>query len=672
MIQTQSIRFRIAAMVSLAIVLSLGGFALFLNAEIRDINERDETEQLRKTNMMVLDMIGQTDSILRGQAESWAHAFTTALAGRYTLEGGDDPVLKLNGVVLNGSTGEVDTFSLRTKGNVATVFAKKGDDFVRVTTSVKKEDGSRAVGTLLGKEHPAYVLVREGKSFTGKATLFGRDFMTKYDPIHDAAGQVIGLHFVGIDIVESIARMKETIKKIKLGTTGYAYVLDATPGPKAGTLIVHPTSEGKNIIEAKDNEGRPFIREIVEKRNGTIIYPWMNTEAGDTRPRNKIVIYNDYKDWNWIVASGSYTEEIFSLADRARNLTIAATFVLTITLLAILTFYLNRIVIRPLTGLVGSSQRIANGDLTIRLDTGRGDEIGAVMHAMHEMAEKLGTIIGGVRSASDTIGDAARQMSVATSQVSTATEAQAQASAASAAALEEVTVSINEVSTLAGETEASSQKTSRLTEESVAAIHDAVDEIESMASAISASSEQVAGLVKRSEEVGGIAGVIREIADQTNLLALNAAIEAARAGEQGRGFAVVADEVRKLAERTAKATHEIAEMIGQIQNETRQSVSCMEAVAPKIQHGLAKVSAVSDMLDTISAEATDSRKRALEVANATREQAVAANDVAKNVEHVAQMTEETNATMRANVANAARLQQMAQDLRQQVAYFKVS
>ncbi|WP_288143498.1 methyl-accepting chemotaxis protein, partial [Accumulibacter sp.] len=282
------------------------------------------------------------------------------------------------------------------------------------------------------------------------------------------------------------------------------------------------------------------------------------------------------------------------------------------------------------------------------------------------------TIIGGVRSASDTIGDAARQMSVATSQVSTATEAQAQASAASAAALEEVTVSINEVSTLAGETEASSQKTSRLTEESVAAIHDAVDEIESMASAISASSEQVAGLVKRSEEVGGIAGVIREIADQTNLLALNAAIEAARAGEQGRGFAVVADEVRKLAERTAKATHEIAEMIGQIQNETRQSVSCMEAVAPKIQHGLAKVSAVSDMLDTISAEATDSRKRALEVANATREQAVAANDVAKNVEHVAQMTEETNATMRANVANAARLQQMAQDLRQQVAYFKVS
>ncbi|HNC51069.1 MAG TPA: methyl-accepting chemotaxis protein [Accumulibacter sp.] len=671
--RTQSIRFRIAAMVSLAIVLSLGGFALFLNAEIRDINERDETEQLHKTNMMVLDMIAQTDSILRGQAESWAHSFTTALAGRYALEGGDDdPVLKLNGVALNGSTGEVDAFSLRTRGNVATVFAKKGDDFVRVTTSVKKEDGTRAVGTLLGKEHPAYALVREGKSFTGKATLFGRDFMTKYDPIRDASGQVIGLHFVGIDIVESIARMKETIKKIKLGSTGYVYVLDASSGPKSGTLIVHPVSEGENLIDVKDSDSRAFIREMIEKRNGTVIYPWMNKEAGDTRPRNKIVVYNEYKDWNWIVASGSYTDEIFSLAERARNLTIAASFVLTIVLLAILTWYLNRIVIVPLVELVRSSQRIADGDLSVRLDTNRGDEIGAVMRSMHEMAAKLGSIIGGVRSASDTIGEAAQQMSVATNQVSTATEAQVRASAASVAALEEVTASSNKVSTLAGETEAGSQKTSRLTGESVTAIHAAVDEIESMANAIGASSEQVAGLVKRSEEVGGIAGVIREIADQTNLLALNAAIEAARAGEQGRGFAVVADEVRKLAERTTKATHEIARVIGQIQDETRQTVSGMEAVTPKIQHGLAKVSAVASMLDTISAEATDSRTRALAVANATREQAAAANEVAKNVEHVAQMTQNTNATMRTNVENATRLQQMAHELRQQVAYFKLA
>jgi methyl-accepting chemotaxis protein-2 (aspartate sensor receptor) len=671
MVNTDSIRFRIAAIVSLAIVLSLGGFALFLNSEIRSINERDETAQLKKTNQVVIDMIAQTDAILRSQAESWAYTFTTALAGNYNLEGGETPILKLNGVVLNGSVAEVDAFSLKSKGNVATLFAKKGDDFVRVATSVKKEDGARAVGTMLGKEHPAYASVREGRSYVGKAILFGRHFMTKYDPIRDAAGQVIGLHFVGIDIVASLDRMKQTIKNIKLGETGYVYVLDATPGATAGTLLIHPASEGKNIADAKDNDGRPFIREILEKKNGTIIYPWMNKEAGDTRPRDKIVVYNEYKDWHWIVGSGSYTDEIFSLAERARNLMIAATFVLTVVLLAILIFYLNRIVIAPLVSLVGSSQRIADGDLTVRLDTTRKDEIGLVLHAMQQMAEKLSSIIGGVRSAADTIGEAANEMSIATNEVSTATDQQAQASSASAAALEQVTVSINEVSALAKDTEVSSEKTARLSDESVAAIHAAVDEIESMAGAIRTSSAQVAGLVKRSEEVGGIAGVIREIADQTNLLALNAAIEAARAGEQGRGFAVVADEVRKLAERTTKATHEIAKVIGQIQDETRDTVAGMEAVAPKIQHGLDKVSTVSGMLDTIAAEAAASRTRAMEVANATREQASAANDVAKNVEHVAQMTEETNATMRANVENANRLQEMAQQLRQQVAYFKV-
>jgi methyl-accepting chemotaxis protein len=671
MVNTKSIRFRIAAILSLAIVLSLGGFALFLNAEIRSINERDETLQLQKTNQVVLDMIAQTDAILRSQAESWAHTFTTALAGTYALEGGDAPVLKLNGIALNGRTAEVDAFSLSSKGNVATLFAKKGDDFVRVATSVKKEDGSRAVGTMLGKEHPAYATVRQGQAYVGKATLFGRHFMTKYDPIRDPAGQVIGLHFVGIDIVSSMDRMKQTIRNIKLGETGYVYVLDARPGPGAGTLLIHPASEGKNIIDAKDNDGRPFIREMLDKRNGTIVYPWMNKEAGDKAPRDKVVIYNDYKDWNWIVASGSYTDEIFSLAARARNIMIAATFVLTVVLLAILIFYLNRVVIAPLISLVGSSQRIADGDLTVRLDATRQDEIGRVMHAMQQMAEKLSGIIGGVRSAADTIGEAANEMSIATSEVSTATDQQAQASSASAAALEQVTVSINEVSALAKDTEAGSEKTARLSDESVAAIHAAVDEIESMAGAIRASSTQVAGLVKRSEEVGGIAGVIREIADQTNLLALNAAIEAARAGEQGRGFAVVADEVRKLAERTTKATHEIATVIGQIQDETRNTVAGMEAVTPKIQHGLDKVSAVSGMLDTIAAEAAASRSRAMEVASATREQASAANDVAKNVEHVAQMTEETNATMRANVENANRLQEMAQELRQQVAYFKV-
>jgi methyl-accepting chemotaxis protein len=671
MIDRQSIRFRIAIIVALAIFISLGGFALFLYSEIRGINERDETAKLKNTNQLLINMIAQTDAILRQQAESWSHTFTTALAGSYTLEAGETGLLKLNGVALNGSTRDVDAFSQSSHGNVATIFARRGEDFVRVATSLKKEDGSRAVGTLLGKEHPAYKSVREGKSYVGKATLFGRHYMTEYSPIKDARGEVIGLHFVGIDIMTSLEYLKKTIKTVKLGQTGYAYVLDANPGAAAGTLLIHPVIEGKNMLDATDADGKPFIREILERRNGMLRYPWINKDSGETRPRDKIAVFNDYKDWNWIIVSGSYADEIFSLAGHARDVMIGATFVLTVLLLGILSYYLNRLVIAPLGQLVISSRRIADGDLSFNLATARQDEVGKVTNAMHAMADKLKSVIGEVRRVADTISSASKDLSLTAGEISIATERQAQSPAASAAALEEVTVSINEVSKLAKDTEQSSVRTSALTDQSVAAIHHAVSAIESMAADVRSSSDQVSGLLKRSEDVGGIANVIRDIADQTNLLALNAAIEAARAGETGRGFAVVADEVRKLAERTAKATTEIAAEIKEIQDHTRQTVDEMRAVGPKIQNGLGEVSAVSTMLDSIAHEAGESRSRAIEVADATREQAQAANEIANSVEQVAQMTEETNVTIHSNAENAAQLQKMAEQLREQVAYFRV-
>ncbi|MFT3847502.1 MAG: methyl-accepting chemotaxis protein [Propionivibrio sp.] len=573
MIDRNSIRFRVALIVALAVILSLGGFGLFLSSQIRNINEREETAKLQNINQLVLNLIAQTDSILRQQMENWAHAFASSLSGEYSLDtSSGTPVLNLNGAPLNDNAEKIDAFSSSGKGNVATVFARDGDDFVRVSTSVKKEDGSRATGTRLGKDHPAYASLKDGKPFIGKATLFGRQYMTQYDPIKDGAGQVIGIRFVGIDIMSSLEHLKETIRKVKLGQTGYTYVLDAAPGPSAGTLLIHPAQEGKNIAESKDSDGRPFIKEILEKRNGIILYPWINKEAGETSPREKIVVFGEYKDWNWIVASGSYADEIFSLAARARGIMLGATVVLTVLLLGILIFYLNRIVISPMRELVLSSQRIADGDLTVQVGTMRKDEVGKVMQAIQQMVGKLSGIIGDVSTAADTISRASEHLSTTSTEVSLATDRQAQSTASSAAALEEVTVSINEVSTLAQATEESSKRTATLTGDSVAAIRLAVDEMESMAKSIGVASDQVSGLVKRSEDVGGIAGVIREIADQTNLLALNAAIEAARAGEQGRGFAVVADEVRKLAERTTKATHEIAEMISLIQRETQHTV----------------------------------------------------------------------------------------------------
>jgi methyl-accepting chemotaxis protein len=259
---------------TVAIVLLLGGFVLYLNMEIRSVNEREETKKLASTTTLIQNLIAQTDEILKQQANNWSQSFRATLGSDFSRDvSTNPPTLKLNKVSLNGRTADVDAFSSGGQGNVATLFVKHGEEFLRVATSLKKEDGSRALGTSLDKDHPGYAALSAGQSYTGKAKLFGRDYMTRYEPIHDADGKVIGLSFIGIDIKASLEYVKQTIKQVKLGETGYVYVLEAGQNDAAGTLIIHPSQEGKNISGAKDSNGNYFIRTILEKRNGMIVYP---------------------------------------------------------------------------------------------------------------------------------------------------------------------------------------------------------------------------------------------------------------------------------------------------------------------------------------------------------------------------------------------------------------
>jgi len=186
------------------------------------------------------------------------------------------------------------------------------------------------------------------------------------------------------------------------------------------------------------------------------------------------------------------------------------------------------------------------------------------------------------------------------------------------------------------------------------------------------SAAQIEQLATRSREIRGIAAAIKEIAEQTKLLAINAAIEAARAGEQGRGFAVVADEVRKLAERTTKATTEISAMVATVQADTDSAVAAMSEAAPQVARGLDRAREASGVLESILCQARKSSERVHEVAVATQEQATVAEDVAHHLQHIAAMTEETRAARHANGTAVAELEQLAGNLRKVVAHFRVS
>jgi methyl-accepting chemotaxis protein len=376
-----------------ALVLSLCVMAIGYSVS-QTIEGRAVAEVSDKTQMLT-QLIEGTDRDLRVRTSALAKAFQSNFAGTLVLlpttidiKGQATPTLKLDGKVVNLDFVPVDRFTSMT-GAVATVFGKTGDDFVRITTSLKNDKGERAVGTLLDRKHPGYQAALAGNSFTGLATLFGRQYMTQYDPIRDAQGQIVGLSFIGLDFSDYLKALKESIRTLKIGQTGYFYVLNAKAGEKLGELIIHPASQGKNLLTTKDASGREFIKEILEKKTGMIRYPWINPALGETTPREKVVAFAHLKNWDWVVAGGTYVDEYTAEIDRLRNTYAAAGLVIVLIISVVWLLLIRRMVVRPMAAVTAAAEKIAQGDLSTELTTDRQDEVGHLIVAMAKMESVL-------------------------------------------------------------------------------------------------------------------------------------------------------------------------------------------------------------------------------------------------------------------------------------------
>ena len=357
--------------------------------------EQRATEDLSAKTQLIESLIEGNDQDLRLRTAALAKSFQSRLDGAITLKsatvdikGQAAPDLSLDGKSLDLNFSLVDQFT-QTTGAIATVFAKTGDDFIRVTTSLKTDKDERAIGTLLDRAHPGYAAAMKGASYTGLATLFGHQYMTQYDPIKDAKGAVVGLSFVGLDFSQYLKSLKDTIRGLKIGKTGYFYVLDARPGAPLGTLIVHPASEGKNILDAKDSSGREFIKEILEKKQGTIRYPWLNKELGETTPREKVVAFTYVKDWNWVVAGGSYVDEYTQEISTLRNYFWGAAIVIVFLISGLWLWLIRGLVVKPMARVSQVAKNIAQGQLVDDLTTDRLDEVGDLMRSMGRMQAVL-------------------------------------------------------------------------------------------------------------------------------------------------------------------------------------------------------------------------------------------------------------------------------------------
>jgi methyl-accepting chemotaxis protein len=314
---------------------------------------------------------------------------------------------------------------------------------------------------------------------------------------------------------------------------------------------------------------------------------------------------------------------------------------------------------------------VASGDLTRDVAVRPGDT-SSMLAAMKEMQDKLKHIVQTIQAEAERVSATAEQLSASSSQVANSSQHQSEAASSMAASVEQLTVSIDQVAERAAEAARISTHSGELSQQGSEVIQSAASEMASIERSVKASSEIIQVLERQSAEISAIVNVINEIADQTNLLALNAAIEAARAGEQGRGFAVVADEVRKLAERTAQSTREIAQMIDKIQDGTRNAVVSMESGVAQAGHGVTLANQAGSSIVEIRTEANRVVGVVGDISHSLKEQSTASNEIARNVETIAQMTEENSAAVNETAAAAHHLGDMAIALQTMVGQFRVA
>ncbi|MFZ5483881.1 MAG: methyl-accepting chemotaxis protein [Pseudomonadota bacterium] len=318
-----------------------------------------------------------------------------------------------------------------------------------------------------------------------------------------------------------------------------------------------------------------------------------------------------------------------------------------------------------------AAHAIAGGDLTYPLPAAGSDEVGQLVGQLGEMQRGLRDLIGHIRDNVEAVTRSASELTSAAAQTSEISRMQSDDASGMAAGVEQLSVSIDQVEEHSREARELSQSSASQSSESGRIIHEATSEISHIADQVNAMAVTIRELEGVSGQISTIVAVIRDIADQTNLLALNAAIEAARAGEQGRGFAVVADEVRKLAERTAKSTQEIADMIAKIQQGTQRATQEMEAGVSRVNGGVELARQAGDSVSHIRT-AADQVNHAMDgISTAIREQAAAMREIAGKVERIAQGAEENSASVSQTAAAAGRLESLARDLHAQTERFRL-
>ena len=645
----------IALAVILAVVIS--GSTVFALRSLDSANLQTREEHLASEARLLADQLNTFHSTLRESTQRLSGLFEKRFGAGLSVHaeqtvnvaGVATPSLYLGDAVLNNNFDEVDEFK-QMSGGVATVFVRSGEDFIRISTSLTKQDGNRAIGTVLDRQGPAYQRLLAGQSYIGRAVLFERSYMTQYSPVSDASGKVIAVLFIGFDYTDAQNAQFANLKRFRIGQTGSLALLD-----EQKHWLVPPA--GVQALE----QAVPVILELAQK-------PGRGRFWSD-RGEDFYSVAVPFDGGPWSVVASMPKAEIRAVT-WAVGIRLVIGSVLAMLLAVGAAVWLLRSKLQPLGDLVRQAEALGAGDLSARLNVSSHDEIGQLARSFNQMGEALSTMVSHIREAAEEVNSRAQALSGLSGGAYEGMEQQSGEITSMAGAVEEFSATSLNIADNMGNTERLAQENAQQTRIGRNSMQEASASLEHIATALNSTATVINTLGQRSQEIGGIVGVITSIADQTNLLALNAAIEAARAGEQGRGFAVVADEVRNLASRTRQATDEISGMIQSIQQETGNAISTMEQGNVLMQEGLSRNADVASALARIDEQSRSAGQQFAAITTATQEQSSTATLLSSNLQSIALANSEQREVVSNLAITARELETLAAGLRHEVDRFR--
>jgi methyl-accepting chemotaxis protein len=476
---------------------------------------------------------------------------------------------------------------------------------------------------------------------------------------------------------EAQSKILSDIKGLRYQNNEYFFVFSTN-----GKMVAHGVKQalvGKDMADDvfKDSHGKFFLKEMVEvskdKGEGFVDYMW--PKPNKTEPSPKLSYVKLFAPWGWIIGTGIYVDNVQAEISALRNKIMIATGAGS-GIILVMIYFIASMITKPLKRCAKLAGFLAQGDFSGKdLNVSSMDEAGILARALDKMKNNLNDLLNttmrNVSNSSLQVASASEELSMTVKSMVERLDDQTKRVSQIATASEEMSQTVLDIAQNTNKIANSATETSALAKEGEEIVKRSMAEVKEIADTVDMSADIVRTLGDRSTHIGDIVNAIEDIADQTNLLALNAAIEAARAGEHGRGFAVVADEVRKLAERSVKSTTEIRDMIKSTQDEVFKAIDSMENVSSKVSVGVELSAQTGKALSVIVDKAHDLQLNVQQIASATEEMSTTSGEISKDIEAVAMVSRESSDGAMEIERASTELSRLSADLKEVVEQFKL-